>query len=136
MHGTSDQRNLPLAGRRVLIVEDEVIVAMDVEWALMSAGADIAGPAHRLADALAFADEPLDAAVLDINLDGELVWPLAERLAAAGVPFILASANVHSDGVVPEWARLYRFDKPVPMARLVDTLVAVTQKRSSSDPKP
>jgi DNA-binding NtrC family response regulator len=136
MHGTQDNSGLPLAGRRILLVEDEVIVAMDMEWELMAAGAEVVGPAHRLAEALAMADGPLDAAVLDINLAGEKVWPLAERLAAAGVPFVLASANVTSVDMVPDWARRHAFDKPVPMAALVATLAHFSQTRSMSDPKP
>jgi DNA-binding response OmpR family regulator len=81
-----------LAGRRVLVVEDEVLVAMLVETALQDENCIIVGPCGTLPEAVEAArTETLDLAVLDINLAGNLVFPAAEVLAARGVPFLLLS---------------------------------------------
>lgn len=81
-----------LAGCRVLIVEDDPMVAMLVETALEDTQCSIMGPFGDLAGALAAADREVpDLAVLDINLGGEMVFPLAELLGARGVPFMLLS---------------------------------------------
>ncbi len=76
--------------RRVLVVEDEALIAMDVEAALRQAGYDVVGPLSRLAQAVgaAGAEAGLDAAVLDVNLGGERIFPAADVLAARGVPFV------------------------------------------------
>jgi AmiR/NasT family two-component response regulator len=85
-----------LSGKRVLVVEDEALVAMLLEDELRDAGAEIVGPAASLGHALrlidrAAADGGLSAAVLDIDLDGRHVEPVADRLAALGVPFVFAT---------------------------------------------
>jgi DNA-binding response OmpR family regulator len=81
-----------LAGRRVLLVEDELMVAMLVEAALEDEHCTIVGPFGDVTGALAAArSEDLDLAVLDINLAGEMVFPVAEVLAGRGVPFLLLS---------------------------------------------
>jgi hypothetical protein len=81
-----------LAGRRVLVVEDEPLVALEIEAELAEAGAVVVGPAGSLeAAALLIETEPLDAALLDANLAGKPVDALAAALAARGVPFAFAS---------------------------------------------
>jgi CheY-like chemotaxis protein len=86
----------PLAGRRVLVVEDEALVAMLLEDRLRDAGAEVVGPVGSVGEALgliegAARDGGLGAAVLDVKLGGEVVRPLADRLAALGVPFLFAT---------------------------------------------
>src|SRR3546814_16007683 len=62
---------------------------MEVEATILSAGGVVVGPTGRLEEALRLArKDPLDAAVLDINLNGEMVFPLAETLRRRGVPFV------------------------------------------------
>jgi len=85
-----------LRGRRILVVEDEAPVAMMMEDELSDAGAEIVGPAGSVEEALgliegAACDGGLSAAVLDINLEGVAVSPVADRLAALGVPFVFAT---------------------------------------------
>ncbi len=85
-----------LTGKRVLVVEDEALVSMLVEDELLGAGATVLGPVPSVAEALrlveaAAADGGISAAVLDINLEGRHVAPLADRLAALGVPFLFAT---------------------------------------------
>ena len=81
-----------LEGCRVLIVEDELAIAMLLESALEDEDCVIVGPYGGVRDALAAArSETLDLAVLDINLAGEMVFPVAEVLAERGVPFLILS---------------------------------------------
>lgn len=77
---------------RVLVVEDEPVVAMCLEDILDALGCVPVGPAGRLSEGLALAEsETFDAAILDINLAGERSTPIAEALRARGVPFAFAS---------------------------------------------
>jgi CheY-like chemotaxis protein len=79
-----------LAGRRILVVEDEPTIAALIEDILTEAGCEVVGPALRLADAMATAAaEPgLDGALLDIKLGDDVVAPVADRLSDRGVPFV------------------------------------------------
>lgn len=79
-----------LSGRRILVVEDELMIAMLIDDLLRDAGCEVVGPMPRLAPALqaAGSEAGLDGALLDINLAGELVSPVADRLAERGVPFV------------------------------------------------
>lgn len=81
-----------LDGLRVLVVEDEPVVAMYLEDLLEGLGCETIGPASRLADGLALAEgNGFDVAILDINLGGERSTPIAEALRTRGVPFAFAS---------------------------------------------
>jgi DNA-binding response OmpR family regulator len=92
---SEDYRRM-LQGRRVLVVEDEALIGMLLEDELLNAGAEVVGPACSVKEALELinqkaADGGLSAAVLDINLEGETVSPVADRLAALSVPFVFAT---------------------------------------------
>ena len=92
---------LRLAGVRVLVVEDDMLIAIHVEEALRDLGCIVVGPVGKLDDALRLADgESLDAAILDVNVRGGHVYPVAERLRARGIPFALASG--YGDWALPE----------------------------------
>ena len=81
-----------LAGLRVLVVEDEMMVSMLIEDMLDDLGCKVVGPASRLDEALALASEAeLDCAVLDVNLGGQSIFPLADFLRAKGAPFAFAT---------------------------------------------
>ena len=84
----------PPDGRLVLVVEDEFLIAMDLELLLRRHGWRVLGPAATVAGALRLlrGGAP-DVALLDVNLRGEPVTPVAEALRARGVPFVLASAH-------------------------------------------
>jgi CheY-like chemotaxis protein len=83
----------PSSGRVVLVVEDEFLIAMDLELLLQRHGWRVLGPAATVAEALRLlTGERPDVALLDVNLRGELVTPVAEELRVQGVPFVLASA--------------------------------------------
>jgi len=78
-------------GRRIIIVEDSVLLALELEAGLTEAGAKVVGVASDLEEALKLADTPFDVAVLDANLNGTPVTPVAELLRARGTPFIFAT---------------------------------------------
>ena len=82
-----------LQGRRVLVVEDEMMIAMLVEDMLSDLGCAVVGPAHGLEAALELArgDELIDAALLDVNLGGQPVFAVADALRAKGVPAIFST---------------------------------------------
>lgn len=78
--------------KRILIVEDEMLVAMLIEDAVVDLGHEVVGPVMRVEAALEVVEsEVFDFAILDINLAGKTSFPVADRLAALGIPFIFAS---------------------------------------------
>lgn len=80
---------MTFAGRRVLVVEDDFLVSLMTTDPLERLGCVIVGPAVRIAPALQLAQtEPLDAAVLDIDIAGEMVWPVADELHRRNIPFL------------------------------------------------
>ncbi len=80
---------MSLAGKKVLVVEDDRIIALDIAGELKQAGCTVIGPALDLETALALAEaQQFDAAVLDVFLEGSYVWTLAAMLAARAIPFI------------------------------------------------
>jgi CheY-like chemotaxis protein len=83
----------PLAGRRVLVIEDEYFLADDIARALGGLGARIVGPFGDLNEATEAVDRDtaIDAAIVDINLHNEMVFPLARVLRMRGVPFVFTS---------------------------------------------
>jgi CheY-like chemotaxis protein len=88
-----------LAGLRVLVVEDEPVVAMYLEDLLEALGCETIGPASRLGEGMVLAEAGgFDAAILDINLGGERSTPIAQMLRDRGLPFAFASGY----GVPPE----------------------------------
>ena len=95
-----------IRGLRVLIVEDAVLLALELEAGLQEAGAVIAGNAAELAEGLEMLSLDIDAAVLDANLNGASVAPLAEALRARGTPFVFATG--YGERGAPEG-----FDAPV-----------------------
>src|ERR1700690_275360 len=84
--------NSPLCGRRVLVVEDEMIVAWLLEDMLAELGCAVLGPAASVNQALAIIEaEAIDVAVLDVNLNGQMSYPIADALAARGLPFVFVT---------------------------------------------
>lgn len=81
-----------LDGRRILVVEDEALVALMIQNLLVDVGATVVGPAATVVDALALIEvEPIDGAILDYKLSDGTSLPVADALSARGKPFIFAS---------------------------------------------
>src|SRR5208282_2961430 len=89
---SNEKETLRLTGKRLLVVEDEVLVAMDIVAALEGAGAEVVGSPATAKDALNIInDTSLDAALLDANLRGDPVTEIASALAALNVPFLFVT---------------------------------------------
>jgi DNA-binding response OmpR family regulator len=111
--------------RSILIVEDDPLLAMDLEWTLQRAGFAVIGPAITTEEAfnLLHRHTP-DLIILDLNLDSETGFPVADRLVKAGIPFLILSG--HSRSMVPAPYRNRPFvQKPCAAATLLRKVRAV-----------
>jgi len=124
---------LSLRGARILIVEDNFVVADALRYLIDGYG----GSVSAIVPSVQRAHEALDAggvdvAVLDINLNGASVVPLADHLLARGVPFVFLS-GYGGEELLPEHLRSHpRFDKPVEAERLVRALLRLTRRDAES----
>ncbi len=102
-----------LTGLRILIVEDDALVALNLQEFVESLGCSVVGPTGRLGEALAILDaEHIDGAMLDINLHGEMVYPLAERLAERETPMLFCSGYAFTSAVPDRFAHYPQVSKP------------------------
>jgi DNA-binding response OmpR family regulator len=112
------------AAHAILLVEDEVLIAMQVEDMLIDAGF---GPVECCADIdsalTVLTDRPVRAALLDISLGGTLVWPVADALADRAIPFVLCSGQ--GQAVPARHRGAPSLDKPYAMAQLAAALNAI-----------
>ncbi len=123
--------NNPLVGRRVLVVEDEVLVSWVLEDILADLGCQVVGPAARVNQALAMVDsEVIDLAILDINLNGQNSFPVADALVARGVPFVF-STGYNNDGFGDVYKRYPMMQKPYSQA---DLIVALERALATKQP--
>jgi CheY-like chemotaxis protein len=101
-----------LASRRILVVEDSPVVGEVLKEMLRDLGCEVVGPMGNLGIALELAaDEALDAAVIDLNIRGGKVYPVARLLADRGIPFLVVSG--YGDWTMPEeWRARPRLTKP------------------------
>ena len=108
-----------LAGQRILVVEDDMLIAVLIEQTLQELGCVVVGPVGKLDAALGLAvSEALDAAILDVNIRGSMVYPVAKQLQIRGIPFALASG--YGDWAMPEAFRNQpRLTKPFTCEELV-----------------
>jgi CheY-like chemotaxis protein len=113
----------PLSGLHVLVVEDMFLVALDLSDQLTDSGCEVIGPASSVRQALEEIDGvELDGAVLDINLAGERSFPVAELLAARGVPFLFLT-GYDSGGTIPEqFKQAPKLSKPVDVTELTNAV--------------
>ena len=110
-------------GLRVLLVEDEMLVCMDIEDMLAELGCTVVGPAARVDQALEFIQrEPVDMAVLDVNLGKERSYPVADQLRARGVPFLLSTGYAE---VEPDYSDYPRLQKPFSQQQFAVALEAL-----------
>lgn len=114
-----------LAGKRVLAVEDEGLVAMWLEDLLNDLGCVVVGPANSLEGAFELLEhDAIELAVLDINIAGEKVFPVAERLAARNVPFVFAT-GYGASGVIEPFDRHPVVQKPYTLEMLKRALESI-----------
>jgi CheY-like chemotaxis protein len=121
-----------LSGARVLVVEDELLVSWMVQDMLTDLGCQVVGPASSVAQALdAVAAGDIDLAVLDVNLNGEMSYPVADALAAVGVPFVFSTGYQRS-GLQEAYRTLPMLQKPLQGPDLRDTLKTLLRSRPGS----
>jgi CheY-like chemotaxis protein len=119
-----------LSGVRVFVVEDEFAVLMLMEDMLMELGCELVGTASRMADAIAGAENSgCDAAVLDVNINGQPIDPVAELLAARNVPMVF-STGYGRTGIDPRWREHPVLQKPYRVEELAAALTRALAHRA------
>jgi len=115
-----------MAGARsILIVEDEPLIAMMLEDFIVSLGHQVSGNCDSVSAALKEIEKSeFDLAILDINLKGESVWPVASALRNRGTPFVLATGG-HVDPPPVEFANVPTIEKPYTIDRVTPIIEAV-----------
>jgi DNA-binding NtrC family response regulator len=121
-----------LSGCRVLVVEDEAMVSWLLEDMLAGLGCEVVGPAARVDQALMMIDAAvIDAAVLDVNLNGQKSYPVADMLAARGVPFTF-STGYKKDSLPISYQRFPILQKPFHRSTLANTLAKLLSRKEPS----
>lgn len=123
------QNRLP--GLRVLVVEDNPILACDIDDALRESGVDVVGPALDLESGLALVSEDtledtLDGAILDIDIGGQPVWPIARRLKGCGVPFVFVSGDC-ALGLPSDFSDAVCLDKPAATEAILTSVAQIVK---------
>jgi CheY-like chemotaxis protein len=111
---------------RVLVVEDEYLLADELAMVLADQGAIVLGPVPSVEQALALLEDEAapDGAVLDVNLGGNPVFPLADDLIARGVPMIFTT-GYDATALPPRFAQVVRCEKPINFGRITAALSSV-----------
>jgi CheY-like chemotaxis protein len=127
-----DNDGRSLQGRCLLVVEDEYMIAIDLVSFLEDLGADVVGPAGSVDEGLELVEQHgrrLDVALLDVNLRGELVFPVADALTQKGVPVVFTTG--YDAMVLPDpYQHARRCDKPVNKHNLAQLLVRMSSAGS------
>ena len=116
----------PLKDRRILVIEDEFFMADELRQKLEAAGALVIGPAPSVERALALIKDEItiEAALLDVNLGGDMSYPVAEALIVRSVPFVFTTG--YDESVLAEhYALMPRCQKPTEFSSIVGELVTL-----------
>jgi len=114
-----------LSGRRVFVVEDEMLVAWLIEDMLAELGCTVVGPAARVDEALKMIEiATIDLAIVDVNLNGHRSFPVADALAERGVPFAF-STGYHADSLPVRYRGFPLLRKPFARSKLAETLATL-----------
>jgi DNA-binding response OmpR family regulator len=128
VHSMND--NHPLSGVTMLLVEDNLLLAMDIEDTLAGMGAVVVDVCHTLEGAMARADvNDFAVAVLDFSLGSDSVTPLARRLARRNVPFILHTGMSRGEPSLMEWRDFIIVGKPASPQTLVTAIRSVLERQ-------
>jgi DNA-binding NtrC family response regulator len=125
-----------LSGRRVFVVEDEMLVAWLMEDMLVELGCVVIGPAVRVDEALRMIEtSAIDLAVVDVNLNGERSFPVADALAERGVPFAF-STGYHIDSLPAQYRGFPMLRKPFARSKLSETLsgLLISKEPNAAEP--
>ena len=112
-----------LVGNRLLLVEDEALVAMALKDMLTELGFEVVGAFNKVTEALAVVtNQDVNAAVLDVNLGGELIYPVADSLVAKGVPFVFIT-GYGAEAIDDRFASYRVLQKPIQRQMLQNTFI-------------
>jgi DNA-binding NtrC family response regulator len=115
-----------LQGHRILVVEDNALLAMSFNDILKRAGASVVGPTGTMDEAEKIAaTETLSGAMLDIKLDAKEVWPVARILITRGVPIMFCTGHFDHASLPPEWSKYPILVKPARPSQIIETLAKV-----------
>jgi DNA-binding NarL/FixJ family response regulator len=115
----------PLRGAKVLIAEDNPILAFDIAGVVRDAGAETVGPAKNLRDALKLAGiVPLDCGILDVSLCGDLVFPAAKLLSDRSVGIVFYTGYGDHESLTRDWPSAQVLIKPAPPQLLIRAVAA------------
>ena len=118
----------------MLVVEDEALVALDLEMTVQAEGAEVVGPVGRLPAARRLAEgEALDLAILDIMVGTDEVFPLARDLAARGVPFVFHSGHADPKSLEGEFPWALHCPKPCSPRTIVKALERLAAGRGDAE---
>ena len=116
-----------LPGRRVLIAEDEYLLASKMVEEFAKLGVETIGPASTVQRALDLVEHcgPLDAAMLDIKLRNEMIFPVADALRARGVPFVFTTG--YNQKIIPDrYKDVVRYEKPFDVAEIARVVAQIS----------
>lgn len=117
-----------LRERRILVIEDEYMLADDLCHELTQAGVTVLGPVGTVRDAIDLigAEEHIDGAIMDVNLRGEMAFPAADELVRRGVPFVFTT-GYDSSVIPPRFDHVVRCEKPANLGKTVQAIAKVVQ---------
>ena len=119
---------------RILIVEDDFFIRIDLESILRDAGAHVVGPCSGIADALAaLADGNVTAAILDVRLGRGTVAPVARELTKKGIPFVFYSGQLDADPTLAEWPNCRILTKPALPKTIVAVVADLLERKTERD---
>ncbi|HKY94845.1 MAG TPA: response regulator [Kiloniellales bacterium] len=122
------ETELSLDGARILVLEDEFILLLDLEWVLQEAGGAVT-TARTVRDGLdAVADGPLDAAILDLRIGLESAEPVAQALADRSVPFLFYTGQVGDDPVLRHWPSRTVLPKPAQSQTIIAAIAKLLRR--------
>ncbi|WP_375449991.1 response regulator [uncultured Devosia sp.] len=120
-------------GRRIMVVEDDYLIVADLVERLQAMGADVVGPIGNLDKAMERLDKVpgIVGAILDVDVQGEMVFPLADELSRRNLPYIFATG--YDQSAVPErYAHVPRFTKPTDITALASALLEAVHLNSAT----
>jgi two-component SAPR family response regulator len=122
MSAQNDAYSQRFAGQRILIVEDEFLLADEARRKLQKLGAVVIGPTGRVDEALELiGEEEVDAAILDVYLEGDFVFPVAEKLQSLNIPFVFATA--YNPLIIPDsFGGFVLCEKPIELENIAVAL--------------
>jgi len=123
---------MPLKGQHILLVEDNFLIALDIERVICAHGGEVAARAVTLADAMKRAGNPgLTSAILETRLGTEDALPIAERLSGNGVPFVFYTGCIFEE-IAAAWPDAPIVPKPASDASLVNALTSLVSPQISN----